>query len=91
MASTTKKVSLTTAFVDISEGNVDVWVWVNGVGTADLFFGPNSAPAASVATAPLNAMQPEGFSISGIAAADRLYAKTSSPGPVQIVVMQKAT
>lgn len=46
MASTTKRVSLTASWVDISEGNTDVHVQVLSADVVELHFAPNSAPSA---------------------------------------------
>lgn len=90
MASTTKTVTLTKAWQDVSEGNVDLFCMVVSPGDAELLFAPSSAPAAALEGIVLNQSHKDGMSFGSIDTADRVWARCNGPTPVLLRVMQKA-
>ena len=89
MASTTKPFTLTSAWQDVSEGNVDVFCMVYGPGNAELLFSTSAAPSADLVGITLNASDKDGMSFGSIDAGDRVWARATGQ-PVSLRVMQKS-
>ena len=91
MASDTTKITLTQVYQNVSQSSVDVFLFVRGPGSAEIYFGPITQPAISKVGIILNADDRQGMAIGSIVpATDAVWARTQAPGGMDLHVIQKA-